>query len=103
MKVFRKTLADNDKHITDEEGEDSSDNVHDSDSEVEVTEGNGKQLHFKEFCAKVEQTMKNVMETLKSCTNGKNLQQSAMILRERQREWLLLEDQFKRTCLHLAF
>lgn len=64
MKVFRKTLADNDKHITDEEGEDSSDNIHDSDSEVEVTEGNGKQLHFKEFCAKVEQTMKNAMETL---------------------------------------
>lgn len=74
-----------------------------TDSEVEVTEGNGKQLHFKEFCAKVEQTMKNAMETLKSCTNGKNLQQSAMILRERQREWLLLEDQFKRTFLHLAF
>ena len=25
-----------------------------------------------------------------------------MILRQRQSEWLLLEDQFKRTCLHLA-
>lgn len=102
MKVFRKTLEDNDKHITDEQGEDSSDSVHDSDSEGEVTEGNGKQLNFKEFCAKVEQTMKNAMAKLKSCTSGNNLQQSAMILRERQSEWLLLEDQFKRTCLHLA-
>ena len=102
MKVFRKTLEDNDKHITDEQGEDSSDSVHDSDSEVEVTEGNGKQLNFKEFCAKVEQTMKNAMAKFKSCTSGKNLQQSAMILRQRQSEWLLLKDQFKRTCLHLA-
>ena len=102
MKVFRKTLEDNDKHITDEQAEESSDSVHDSDSEIEVTEGNGKQLNFKEFCAKVEQTMKNAMAKLKSCTSGKNLQQSAMILRQRQSEWLLLEDQFKRTCLHLA-
>ena len=102
MKVFRKTLEDNDKHITDEQGEDSSDSVHDSDSEVEVTEGNCKQLNFKEFCAKVEETMKNAMAKLKSCTSGKNLQQSDMILRQRQSEWLLLEDQFKRTCLHLA-
>ena len=102
MKVFRKTLEDNDKHITDEQGEDSSDSVHDSDSEVEVTEGNGKQLNFKEFCAKVEETMKNAMAKLKSCTSGKNWQQSDMILRQRQSEWLLLEDQFKRTCLHLA-
>lgn len=102
MKVFRKTLEDNDKHITDEQGEDSSDSVHDSDSEVEVTEGNCKQLNFKEFCAKVEQTMKNAMAKLKSCTSGKNWQQSDMILRQRQSEWLLLEDQFKRTCPHLA-
>ena len=29
MKVFRKTLEDNDKHFTDEQGEDSSDSVHD--------------------------------------------------------------------------
>ena len=36
VKVFRKTLEDKDKHITDEQGEDSSDSVHDSDSEVEV-------------------------------------------------------------------
>ena len=65
-----------------------------TDSEVEVTEGNGKQLNFKEFCAKVEQTMKNAMAKVKSCTSGKNLQQSAMILRQCQSEWLLLEDQF---------
>ena len=30
VKVFRKTLEDKDKHITDEQGEDSSDSVHDS-------------------------------------------------------------------------
>ena len=36
MKVFRKTPEDKDKHITDEQGEDFSDSVHDSDSEVAV-------------------------------------------------------------------
>ena len=46
--------------------------------------------------------MANVMEELRNSTNGKSLQQSCKILQQNQRKWLLVEDQFGRTCLHVA-
>ena len=103
MKLFRKTLESNEKHITDDH-EEYCPNADDSDSDVEDAdqEIGSQRLSFKERCANLEQKMANVMEELRNSTNGKSLQQSCKILKQNQRKWLLVEDQFGRTCLHIA-
>ena len=103
MKLFRKTLESSEKHITDDH-EEYCPNADDSDSDVEDAdqEIGSQRLSFKERCANLEQKMANVMEELRNSTNGKSLQQSCKILKQNQRKWLLVEDQFGRTCLHIA-
>ena len=95
MKLFRKTLESSEKHIPDDH-EEYCPNDDDSDSDVEDAdqEIGSQRLSFKERCANLEQKMANVMEELRNSTNGKSLQQSCKILKQNQRKWLLVEDQW---------
>ena len=46
--------------------------------------------------------MKDTMNELKRSTDGKSLQQCSTVLKQNAREWLSMQDQLGRTCLHVT-
>lgn len=104
MKLLRKTLESNDKYIHEDiHDHEASLDAGESDSEEEnATASGSKQVTFKVKCANLKEKMEKVMEELKRCTHGKTLQQCTWFLKQNQRNWLTVKDEFGRTCLHLA-
>jgi len=102
MASLRKIMESNEKHLSkDLEGEsDGNDDVNsDAEEDTEISHTVGS---FKEKCADLEKKMKDTMNELKRSTDGKSLQQCSTVLKQNAREWLSMEDQLGRTCLHVT-